>query len=75
MNSTHNKHLEKTERNERIRELLVSGWSQSQVAREYNVTVQRVNMLVDRFIRQGLLEKTKKGFVIPKGRSTNSNNS
>ena len=64
-----NKHLEKTERNQRIRDLLVDGWTQTQVAREYNVTVQRVSMLVDRFLRQGLLVKTENGFAVPKGRA------
>jgi len=60
-----NSHLEKTERNKIIRDLLVNGYSQSQVARECGITVQRVNMLVDRFIRNGLLEKTKDGFTTP----------
>ncbi len=60
-----NSHLEKSERNKIIREFLVSGRSQSQVARECGITVQRVNMLVDRFIRQGLLVKTDKGFITP----------
>jgi len=61
-----NSHLEKLDRNQRIKELLASGWSQTKVAKEYNISVQRVNDLVRKWIWRGLLKKTEKGFVIPK---------
>ena len=64
-----NAHLEKSDRNQRIRKLLTGGRTQTEVAREFNISVQRVNDLVAKFISRGLLEKTEKSFVIPKGRT------
>ena len=64
-----NSHLEKSKRNQRIRRLLAAGWTQTMVAEEYSISVQRVNDLVARFISRRLLKKTKNGFVIPKGRA------
>lgn len=63
-----NTHLEKSERNQRIRRLLAAGWTQTKIAEEYNISVQRVNDLIIRFVSRGLLKKTKNGFVIFKGR-------
>ena len=65
----HNSHLEKSKRNQQIRQLLAAGWTQSEVAEKYNISVQRVNDLVARFISRRLLKKTKNGFVIAKGRA------
>ncbi len=64
-----NSHLEKLKRNQRIRQLLATGWTQSKIAEEYNISVQRVNDLVAKFTSRRLLKKTKNGFVIPKGRA------
>ena len=64
-----NSHLEKSERNQRIRRLLATGWTQTKVAEEYSISVQRVNDLVARFTSRRLLKKTKNGFVILKGRA------
>ena len=61
-----NAHLEKLDRNQRIRRLLADGRTQTEVAKEFNITVQRVNDLVQKWLWRGLLEKTEKGFVIPK---------
>ena len=41
-----NSHLEKSERNQRIRELLTKDWSQPKIAEAFGITVQRVNDLV-----------------------------
>ena len=65
----HNSHLEKSKRNQRIRRFLAAGWTQTKIAEEYNISVQRVNNLIIRFISRRLLKKTKNGFVIPKGRA------
>jgi transposase-like protein len=65
-----NSHLEKSNRNQRIRKLLASGTSQAEVAREFNITPQRLNQLVQKWIWQGLFERTEEGFVISeKGRT------
>lgn len=61
-----NSHLEKSKRNQQIRELLASGKSQVEIAREFNITPQRLNQLVQKWQWQGLLEKTEGGFAIPK---------
>lgn len=65
-----NNHLEKTDRNQKIRELLIKGWTQGQVAREFNITIQRVNDLVQKWMWRGLLKKTKRGFAMPKSRTS-----
>lgn len=65
----HNSHLEKSKRNQQIRQLLAAGRTQSEIAIKYNISVQRVNDLVARFISRRLLKKTKNGFVIDKGRA------
>jgi len=44
-----NSHLEKSKRNQRIRRFLAAGWTQTKIAEEYNISVQRVNNLVARF--------------------------
>jgi len=54
-----NSHLEKSERNQQIRILLVSGKSQAEIAREFNITPQRLGQLVEKWQWQGLLEKTE----------------
>ena len=65
-----NSHLEKSERNQQIRILLVSGKSQAEIAREFNITPQRLGQLVEKWQWQGLLEKTEGGFALPaKGRT------
>ena len=61
-----NSHLEKSERNQRIRELLAKSWSQPKIAKAFGITVQRVNDLVQKWVWRGLLEKTKDGFSLPK---------
>ena len=61
-----NSHLEKSERNQQIRKLLVSGKSQVEIAKEFNITPQRLGQLVQKWQWQGLLEKTEGGFAIPK---------
>lgn len=61
-----NSHLEKSERNQRIRELLAKSWSQPKIAEAFGITVQRVNDLVQKWVWRGLLEKTEDGFVLPK---------
>ena len=65
-----NSHLEKSERNQRIRELLTKDWSQPKIAEAFGITVQRVNDLVQKWVWRGLLEKTEDGFAMPaKGRT------
>ncbi len=64
-----NHHLAKTDRNQRIMKLLASGWTQTQIAKEFNITVQRVNDLVQKWMWRRLLEKTEDGFAMPKGRT------
>ncbi len=61
-----NHHLAKTDRNQRIMKLLASGWTQTQIAKEFNITAQRVNDLVQKWMWRGLLEKTEDGFALPK---------
>ncbi len=63
-----NAHLAKSDRNERMIKQLASGRPQSEVAKEFNVTAQRVNGLVQKWLWRGLLEKTEEGFAMPKGR-------
>ncbi len=64
-----NSHLEKSKRNQQIRELLASGKSQAEIARRFNITPQRLGQLVQKWMWQGLLE-TKQGFAMPaKGRT------
>lgn len=65
-----NSHLEKSKRNQQIRKLLTSGKSQAEIAREFNITPQRLGQLVEKWVWQGLLERTEEGFAIPeKGRT------
>lgn len=65
-----NSHLEKSKRNQQIRKLLASGKSQAEIAREFNITPQRLGQLVEKWVWQGLLERTEEGFAIPeKGRT------
>ena len=65
-----NSHLEKSKRNQQIRILLVSGKSQAEIAREFNITPQRLGQLVQKWEWQGLLERNEEGFAIPaKGRT------
>ena len=64
-----NSHLEKSKRNQQIRELLTSGRSQAEIAKRFNITPQRLGQLVQKWMWQGLLTK-KEGFAIPaKGRT------
>jgi len=65
-----NSHLEKSERNQQIRILLASGKSQAEIAKEFNITPQRLGQLVQKWEWQGLLERNEQGFVLPaKGRT------
>ncbi len=65
-----NSHLEKSKRNQQIRKLLASGKSQAEVAREFNITPQRLGQLVQKWEWQGLLERNEERFAIPaKGRT------
>ena len=65
-----NSHLAKSERNQQIRKLLASGKSQAEVAREFNITPQRLGQLVQKWEWQQLLERNEQGFAIPtKGRT------
>ncbi|MBI1755028.1 hypothetical protein HYR65_01965, partial [Candidatus Azambacteria bacterium] len=65
-----NSHLEKSKRNQQIRKLLTGGRTQAEVAREFNITVQRLNQLVQKWEWQGLLERNEQGFALPaKGRT------
>ena len=65
-----NSHLEKSKRNQQIRKLLASGKSQAEIAREFNVTPQRLNQLVQKWMWQGLLERNERDFAMPsKGRT------
>ncbi len=59
-----NIHSEKTKRNQQIRELLASGKTQAEVARKFRITGQRLNQLVQKWVWQGLLERTEEGFAI-----------
>ena len=61
-----NSHLEKSERNQQIRKLLASGKSQIEIAKEFNITPQRLGQLVQKWEWQGLLERTEGRFAIPK---------
>jgi transposase len=64
-----NAHLAKSDRNGQMIKQLAAGRTQSQVAKEFNITAQRVNGLVQKWLWRGLLEKTGDGFAIPqKGR-------
>jgi transposase-like protein len=66
-----NTHLEKSKRNGQIRKMLASGTSQAEVAREFNITPQRLNQLVQKWQWQGLLERNEQGFAMPqKGRAS-----
>ena len=66
-----NSHLAKSKRNQRIKRLLVNGWKQAEVAKEFNITVQRINDLVQKWIWRGLLVKTEQGFSMSdKSRTT-----
>jgi transposase-like protein len=60
-----NSHLTKSKRNQQIRKLLASGVSQAEVAREFNITPQRLNQLVQKWQWQGLLERSEQGFAMP----------
>jgi|GEM_PF-4843842 len=61
---------EKSKRNRQIRKLLVQGKVQAKIAREFNITSQRLNQLVQKWGWRGLLERTEEGFAIPeKGRT------
>ena len=65
-----NKHSEKTKRNQQIRILLASGKSQAEIAKEFNITPQRLGQLVQKWEWQGLLERNEEGFAMPaKGRT------
>ncbi|TSC66975.1 MAG: hypothetical protein G01um101466_827 [Parcubacteria group bacterium Gr01-1014_66] len=65
-----NSHLEKSERNQQIRILLASGKSQAEIAKEFNITPQRLGQLVQKWEWQGLLERNEDGFALPaKGRT------
>jgi len=65
-----NSHLEKSKRNQQIRRLLAGGRTQAEIAREFNITVQRLNQLVQKWEWQGLLERNEQGFAMPsKGRT------
>ena len=65
-----NSHLEKSERNQQIRKLLASGKSQVEIAKEFNITPQRLGQLVQKWEWQGLLERNEEGFAMPaKGRT------
>ena len=65
-----NSHLEKSERNQQIRILLASGKSQAEIAKEFNITPQRLGQLVQKWEWQGLLERNEEGFAMPaKGRT------
>ena len=65
-----NSHLEKSERNQQIRILLASGKSQAEIAKEFNITPQRLGQLVQKWEWQGLLERNEQGFAMPaKGRT------
>ena len=65
-----NSHLAKSERNQQIRKLLASGKSQAEVAREFNITPQRLGQLVQKWMWQGLLERNERDFAMPsKGRT------
>lgn len=64
-----NAHLAKSDRNKEMIKQLASGRTQSQVAKEFNITAQRVNDLVQKWLWRGLLEKTEDGFAMPKGRT------
>ena len=65
-----NSHLEKSERNQQIRILLASGKSQAEIAKEFNITPQRLGQLVQKWEWQGLLERNEVGFAMPaKGRT------
>ena len=65
-----NSHLEKSKRNQQIRILLASGKSQAEIAKEFNITPQRLGQLVQKWEWQGLLERKEQGFVMPaKGRT------
>lgn len=65
-----NSHLEKSERNQQIRKLLASGKTQAEVAKRFQVSGQRLNQLVQKWMWQGLLERNEEGFAIPaKGRT------
>ena len=65
-----NSHLEKSKRNQQIRILLVSGKSQAEIAKEFNITPQRLGQLVQKWEWQGLLERNEQGFAMPaKGRT------
>ena len=61
-----NSHLEKSKRNQQIRKLLASGKTQAEVAKRFQVSGQRLNQLVQKWMWQGLLEKTEDGFALPK---------
>ena len=56
---------EKLKRNQQIRKLLAEGRVQAEIAREFNITPQRLNQLVQKWGWQGLLERTEDGFAIP----------
>jgi len=65
-----NSHLEKSKRNQQIRKLLAEGKTQAEIAKRFRVSGQRLNQLVQKWVWQGLLEKTEEGFVLPeKGRT------
>jgi len=65
-----NSHLEKSERNQQIRILLASGKSQAEIAKEFNITPQRLGQLVQKWEWQGLLERNEEGFaMLAKGRT------
>jgi DNA-binding transcriptional regulator LsrR (DeoR family) len=65
-----NIHSEKIERNQQIRKLLASGKTQADIARKFRITGQRLNQLVQKWVWQGLLERTEDGFAVPpKGRA------
>lgn len=58
-----NAHLAKSDRNGQMIKQLAAGRTQSQVAKEFNITAQRVNGLVQKWLWRGLLEKTEDGFA------------
>ena len=57
-----NKHLEFAKRNRRIRKILVGGMRKAQIAREYGVTGQRIDYLVNRFVLEEMIVKTDDGY-------------
>ncbi len=64
-----NSHLEKSKRNQQIRELLANGKSQAEIARRFNITPQRLGQLVQKWEWQQLLERNEQGFaILAKGR-------